>query len=320
MPASHSASIVPANFQVCKTWKPDKHHWDINLQYGLTLPRYVNDTPVSRTAGTAGMPIEEVRLYQILHNQASNWLLRPIAHGRFGAIELFRSVKEAMLFSKTSKVMKDERVDLDQLFQHIGRQINADHRSKEGTKAILDHVGTSVVHHLQSLFPKQQDTAILDRLRTLEAENAELRNMSRMPTQESPIKAAFAATLPVRSLPVETPNSKEVNSSSSKKRQLDSINSVTCNGRRRMLATNSPKGSKGTDVTSWLLKSANPKARKNIEDLAKAVIAQAQKLPPAEQPSFQDLAAEWGLPVSIAGKMDRNQLARMVAAAAHLSE
>lgn len=87
-----------------------------------------------------------------------------------------------------------------------------------------------------------------------------------------------------------------------------------------MLATNSPKGSKGTDVTSWLLKSANPKARKNIEDLAKAVIAQAQKLPPAEQPSFQDLAAEWGLPVSIAGKMDRNQLARMVAAAAHLSE
>jgi hypothetical protein len=294
------------------TWTQDANHWDSAIVYGLTLPKVVVDNPHTRSLGIANTPIHEVRLFQVLHQQELNWALRLVAHGKFAAAEMFKLVKEAMLFSRVAKLMKDRNVDLEVLCKHF---IEEGSSSSNPVHAVAE----SIVDHLRGIIPSSStDPSILQRLKELEEENARLRTSRSHTSPKAP-------PLPIHSSPI----ARALRADSGKGSTRESIASedpatvvqkVTCAGRNRVLATQCPKGHKGADVTAWIAKPPVGKHKKQIETLSKELLSFISKLPAAEQPNLSDLAAEWGLTTSTATKMDRNQLARVITAAHCLSE
>lgn len=320
-------------FEASDKWRPDRQHYDTNLLYGLTLPRTVVDTPHSRALGTANMPIHQVRLHQVVFGGASNWLMRHVAHGKYVAIEMFRSHKEAMVFSKLSKLLKESSVDLEAVATKLAQDRDQETTTKEGKQRAFSLVSQKLFEVLKDMMPGQAPLPqeVLDKIRELEAANAVLRNAlndkqhtnNRSSTPSLPIVRALGIT-PEKAKERSNQEPIPVSQTSTVPEEPTTSPSVvqqcTCNGRRRVLATEAPAGAKGVSITNWLSKPANAKYKKRAEQLSKDLIAAVNAMPGAEQPSFPDLAAEWGLPVQLATKMDRNQLSRVVAAAAAMVE
>ena len=71
----HKDASWESQFDLPSAWTNNAEFLDTNLVYGLALPRQVISTAVSRANHTAGQPLQDLRLVDVLHNPAQNWSL-----------------------------------------------------------------------------------------------------------------------------------------------------------------------------------------------------------------------------------------------------
>ena len=88
-----------ARQDIPSTWKSSSSHYDVKQVYGLSLLRTVESTQWSRKANLVGVPVDQVKVVDVIPGGLSNWGLRLIANGRYTVFELFRSRLEAMITS-----------------------------------------------------------------------------------------------------------------------------------------------------------------------------------------------------------------------------
>ena len=55
------------------TWKSSSSHYDVNQVYGLSLPRTVESTQWSRKANLVGVPVDQVKVVDVIPGGMSNW-------------------------------------------------------------------------------------------------------------------------------------------------------------------------------------------------------------------------------------------------------
>ena len=168
------------------SWQSTRTHYDTKTEYGLTFPRHVESTNFSRKNNTAGIPISDVKLVDIVSNGLENWALRLVANGRYVACEMFRNRLEAtfstMLFRELYR--QKDNVDFAKLIQHLSSEPgdSQDWKSKlSGIEALIQQT----VDLFKTLAPKDSNQSLLEELERMKKENAALRaNQSQVPTQE----------------------------------------------------------------------------------------------------------------------------------------
>ena len=70
-----------ARQDIPNTWQSSRSHYDVNRVYGLSLPRTVESTQWSRKANLVGVPVDQVKVVDVIPGGLSNWGLRLIANG-----------------------------------------------------------------------------------------------------------------------------------------------------------------------------------------------------------------------------------------------
>lgn len=168
------------------SWQSTRTHYDTKTEYGLTFPRHVESTNFSRKNNTAGIPISDVKLVDIVSNGLENWALRLVANGRYVACEMFRNRLEAtfstMLFRELYR--QKDNVDFAKLIQHLSSEPgdSQDWKYKlSGIEALIQQT----VDLFKTLAPKDSNQSLLEELERMKKENAALRaNQSQVPTQE----------------------------------------------------------------------------------------------------------------------------------------
>jgi hypothetical protein len=107
------------------TWKSSSSHYDVNQVYGLSLPRTVESTQWSRKANLVGVPVDQVKVVDVIPGGMSNWGLRLIGNGRYTAFELFRSRLEAMIASILTKSFckLQSEIDIQKLVAHFNSSL-----------------------------------------------------------------------------------------------------------------------------------------------------------------------------------------------------
>ena len=88
-----------ARQEIPHTWKSSHSHYDVKQVCDRSLPRTVESTQCSRKANLVGVPVDQVKVEDVIPGGLSNWGLRLIANGRYTVFELFRSRLEAMITS-----------------------------------------------------------------------------------------------------------------------------------------------------------------------------------------------------------------------------
>ena len=107
------------------TWKSSSSHYDVNQVYGLSLPRTVESTQWSHKANLVGVPVDQVKVVDVIPGGMSNWGLRLIGNGRYTAFELFRSRLEAMIVSTLTKSFckLQSEIDIQKLVAHFNSSL-----------------------------------------------------------------------------------------------------------------------------------------------------------------------------------------------------
>ena len=168
----HKDASWESQFDLPSAWTNNAEFLDTNLVYGLALPRQVISTAVSRANHTAGQPLQDLRLVDVLHNPAQNWSLRLLANGKACSLELFRSRQECYFSSFVSKMIRERKMDFNVLLSSVAQKngLSSDLAVWENRQEALNALAVYVVDHLAELVPEDPSRTMMDRLRALEME------------------------------------------------------------------------------------------------------------------------------------------------------
>ena len=176
----HKDASWESQFDLPSAWTSNAEILDTNLVYGLALPRQVISTAVSRANRTAGQPLQDLRLVDVLHNSAQNWSLRLLANGKACFLEFFRSRQECYFSSLVSKMIRERKMDFNVLLSSVAHKngLSSDFAVWENRQEAFNALAMYVVDHLAELVPQDPSRTMMDRLRELEMANAQLKTQA----------------------------------------------------------------------------------------------------------------------------------------------
>ena len=128
-PSRSSRQPRTVDGQLPSTWHGSSSHFDTNKEYGLAFPRCVESTQWTRKNNLAGVPVEDLKLVDVVPKGIQHYGMRLLANGRFTAFEMLRKRLDAMIASELFKEVYKQRdtVDLSKLLNEYcptGEDIN----------------------------------------------------------------------------------------------------------------------------------------------------------------------------------------------------
>ena len=215
--------------------------------------------------------------------------------------------------SSLCKLIRESQgaVDLEVLAGTLAAKQSKQFTSWEEKLQAYQEVSSTVFEHLRSLMHTKANDQSLSRIRELEAEIANLKSRGPVASQEQHNTEAEP------SRPEVTPRKQTPHIMAAlSKSPIKPLSSSpwTRGSKQRVLQQTCPSGHHKSNVTSWINKmKLAPAVQKSFEDMVKSL--QDQKPDDMTAP-LADIAAEWGMPVSLACKMSDSELTRCIAIAA----
>ena len=296
---------IPANFQ------QTQEHLDSNPgKTGLKLFKQIQSTAWSRKENISGVPIEHLRLVDILNRGYNDEGLRFISHGYEQNLVLVREKKDAIFLSYLMKSLRTRSFDVDQLAANAHRL--AGQSVPDKTTQAESFMQPLVDAVLNALAPfasyDQPDSATQAELQRLREDNIRL--------------AAERATMTPRKpkeLPLEDATDKDDEANKKLGQQFIKKAFSPPPMANKFLENSVPKDEKRESFKKWLQevkREIKEEESKVIDEFIQAVKEQWQKAPPAKRASLPDLAAKYGMPVKYAGKWKDDNLITCIAVAA----
>ena len=321
LPISQSTTVPTTH---PSTWKSDDNHWDCTVVHGFTLPKLVASNQFTRQQGIAGVPIMDLRLYQCIPFGLDSWLLRYMANGRFLQFEGFRSKKEAIVCTSLCKLIRDnpQVVDLEVLAANWATQNNVQFTTWDEKQNAYQGIATQLFQTLREMMPSKPSSSADNRIKELEAEVASLRAQQ----QKSPINVtapSSSASTSGQQRQNLSPIAQALKRSTSQMEHTTNTTSLQDhpwerNNRKKILSNNAPASHSKASVTAWISKlKLSPVATSTFQEMI-AKLQEFQSEPIATP--LADVAADWGMPVSLACKMSDSDLTRCIAAAVTMAK
>jgi hypothetical protein len=317
----HQGAQIPREFQ------QTEFHLDERTIKGVQLRRTIESTAWSRKTGLAGKPIQEVNLADVAFRGWNEQSLRYMSHGRFTSIIFTKSIAESVFVTTLLQQLRESKLDLDSLAEQMHKQKGTTVPSKhEDAMKFMEPVSVHVHESLQQLrtmlTPDECHPTVvalqaqLDRLKAsgikISPERTpppkrKTRSVEPIERSQKTIRQAFK--LPVSEDQQEPPEEK---SPSQTPEDQDIFQPKAGN---RPLATNKPETASSKDVAKWLaaIRKPMPRSKENkLRDHLQSVRNQFEEA--KESVSIPDLAARYGLPVSMAAEAKSDDLVTMIGA------
>ena len=98
--------------QYPRTWQSTSSHYDTNKEYGLPFPRMIESTQWSRKHQIAGLPVDQIRVVDMVPKGIQNYGPRLVANGRYAAFQMFRTRLDPLIASTLSRNCTAKRIPL----------------------------------------------------------------------------------------------------------------------------------------------------------------------------------------------------------------
>ena len=297
-------SRIPHEFQQTTTFLDERQV--LNMQ----LNRYVESTPWSRKQQLAGKAMEEVTLADVVYRGWNDQSLRYLSTGRFIGVITTRSVSESVFCSRILQSLKESRIDIDQLCEHMHRNSGNQSAPSKFEKSIdlVNPLVPSIVKHIETLSPAIAPDAS-SRIQELEQQIEQMKQSAapkRSLDSQTALPFKKAKTADQMEQPEEIENEPEEN--------------AWLHPSSRYIESNCPISEKEADYKKWLAGIRKKLSRVQQNALTAhldAVQKQYEAFTTVEKPSLPDLAAKWGLPVTMAASMPEKFLLGVISVASY---
>ena len=141
--------------QYPSTWGSTSSHYDTNKEYGIPFPRVVESTQWSRKSQIAGLPVDQIKVVDVVPKGLQNYGIRLLANGRYVAFEMFRTRLDALIASTLFKELYKQRdsIDVYKLLSHFnssGSDLNEWTVKHDAVQSMCENIAT----HLKQYMPK----------------------------------------------------------------------------------------------------------------------------------------------------------------------
>ena len=147
----------------------------------------IESTQWSRKHQIARLPVDQIRVVDMVPNGIQNYGLRLVANGRYVAFEMFRTRLDALIASTLFKELYRQKDSFDVCkvlghFSSSDSDLNEWTVKQEAVQAMCDNIVT----HLKQFMPQDSDQALLNQIEELRRQNAELTAQCKSQTEKLP--------------------------------------------------------------------------------------------------------------------------------------
>ena len=303
-------------FKVPSTFAQTRDFLDSNQVYKLDFPVKVLTTDFTEKIKIAGMPVSEVRLWQMCYMKEENWMLRWLAQGNWLSIEFARSVAESVLSSKILSLLRNSQDQtLEDLGRHYAASINLPFSDLKEQKVVYNKLAEMAVSNLRTVIPPKPDEQANKRIKELEKQLADAKAASAQgPNHESSTvvqpKPQVRGKAKAKAAPTQLPTDDDYIDD-------DNIFAPAHRPSSKVLSKSAPDGVKPHEVKMWIdglglghqKKEQLHKVTNQIQAKFKASTSESK------QDDLEELAREWGLPMRTIVNTQAVQLIRIISAA-----
>jgi hypothetical protein len=297
------------------SFKQTHEFLDANVLYKLDFPANVLTTDFSERMKLAGLPVSEIKIWQMCYMKEENWMLRWLANGNFLSIEFARSVAESVLSSKILSLLRNStEQNLEELARHYAATNDLPFKEIKDQKIVFNKLAEMAVANLRSLVPAKPDEQANTRIKELEKQLADAKSL-RAPKSESSVPK-----LPIRpkakNKPALEPVLEEVVAEDDEEEE-ESLFQPAHEPTTKPLGKSEPEGSKPSEVKAWI--EGLGLGQKKKEQLLKITNHIQAKFKAStiesKQEDLEELARLWGLPLRTIVSTPAVQLIRIICAA-----
>ena len=290
----HAIKRIPSHFSQTSEFLDSN-----NGKCGLNLQRHIQSTAWSRKEQLQGVPIESLRLVDVLNRGWDDEGLRFISQGYEQNVVLVKDRKEAIFVSFLLKQLRSQKWDLDQLAHTAHLQTSSSppdkiSQSEAFWKPLVQEVQTSLSKF--AVQPTAQDPGMAKQLEALQSQMANM-------TPRKP-----------KVLPTETPPSAVV-----PKKRTANMALEPGPDAKRLLRDSAPSSEKKSDIKKWMdsvRHELSEEQQVELSSFIELVSKDWQNSNSVKRPNLKDVAAQWGLPVTYAAKWKEQNLLTVIAVAA----
>jgi hypothetical protein len=287
---------------------------DANVLYKLDFPANVVTTDFSERMKIAGLPVSEIKVWQLCYMKEENWMLRWLANGNFLSIEFARSVAESVLSSKILSLLRNStEQSLEELGRHYAVTNDLPFKEIKDQKIVFNKLAEMAVANLRALVPAKPDEQANTRIKELEKQLADAKSLRPPPPPKS---ESSAPKLPVRVKAKSKPVMEEVLPDEDEEEE-ESLFQPAHEPTSKPLGKSAPEGTKPAEVKAWI--DGLGLGQKKKEQLQKVTSHVQAKFKAStlesKQEDLEELARLWGLPMRTIVNTPAVQLIRIICAA-----
>lgn len=260
----------------------DEMYVDSTLRLGTPLMKRVVATEWSQKHGIANMPIEKVSVLSTIYGGYENWCLRHLSMGRACYFNMVKSFERSAFMYQLNFTLKDTSIEaLAQKWNNACTDVlphETDDHKKELIKKFADFIATNMQQG-------SNDTQLFSRVAKLEAELADA-NIKLLQTGKKGTNTC-------------------------------GFGQFSRGSGEQFLQIDCPVAVSPKEVQAWSMKTLGRSKHKDIPKIMSAIKALAQESIPNEAARFEALRialADYGLPITLAAKIDKDQAYKMMAA------
>ena len=344
---AEAGAQLPASFV-----QTDKY-LDSTLVNNYPLFRTVESTPWSRKKGLGGKDMMKVSAADLAYYGLEESSLRHLSAGRFTSVIFARNVSEAVLLTNLLSAIRDGPYNIDQIAASCFKSHSPAQEVPDKKSHAKDFLAP-LVRDMLAPFRKHHQTTVdsqaIEMVRQLEAQVAAMKTsaankgiaLSPGPERSKSSSAASSPKTPVSLFPAASPkedqpkapskgslpvqSSEEVVQPPAKKakKQAEHVEVIRqiSHPTSRPLDNTAPKTASPESVAKWVTavkKTLSPEKAQQLDQHVGLIQASFHKLLKPQKPQLPDLAAKYGLPVSLASKLDEKNLLHVVAVASFLA-
>ena len=198
----------------------------------------------------------------------------------------------------------------------------------ENRQEALNALAVYVVDHLAELVPEDPSRTMMDRLRELEMENAQLKTQAATaqpgPHQGTPSMSTpgpEANKPPDRSKPGQTTLNFSKAPENADAHALQEIKELGLGDSKARLETEAPKSHTIQSINAWMKTHVKQtKDQKDLDDRAKRLKEAYERLDPGTAPSLGRMLTAWGLEPTEASKYKPHEALKLLVILHHLRE
>ena len=188
----------PYGFDLNPHWQEDQDHYDNQKINGLTFPRSIRPSAFTQKLDIEGCDPLKLPVAALLYQQANNFWLRKLAHGREVYLIPTGDIAAVVFMTELLTQLRNKGVDLDKVSSCKARQdgklLDKTNNTKYAAQQIADLIHTWVPTRMADPDTQQELTQLRSQLAHLRQQLAETPGDSSSPGTTGPPASSAAAT------------------------------------------------------------------------------------------------------------------------------